>query len=283
MLLPIRTDDRLVILGAGGWFGRSFLRLVHASIPVLRMASSRREDLIEWDYDTIRGFAPTVVVNFAFLTRDWVEREGEETFRKVNRQLLERFAVTAEIPGVRSVLTVSSGAALDAPDSPYGSMKIAEETLARDLAVGPRAVVVARCYSVSGPFVRRPRSYAFSDLILQARSGTVRVSSDRLTFRRYTDVQDYLSVCIRHALAGWSGTIESGGELMEMGELAERVVSEVNPSAQILRPPLCLGPASVYASDNSSWANACMRMAFWPRPLVEQIRYTDENMPPETS
>ena len=279
--LGIGARDKIVVLGAGGWFGKTFAELISPNIPVLKVASSRREDLVTWDLALIREFQPTIVVNFAFLTPERVALDGEKAFMSTNRLLLERFEATVSHKRVHSVVTVSSGAAVMFPDSPYGSMKLVEEQLARDLIGSSRNVVTARAYSVSGPFVRRPEDYVFSNFILQAREGLIRISSKEPTFRRFTDAQDFLSVCFQHALWGWSGTIESGGTLVEMDNLAREVVGVVNPRAQIVRPTMTSMRPSVYASDGTSWDEACARVSCSPKSLHEQIRHTEQRLPRE--
>lgn len=272
--LELHLDDRVLVLGASGWFGQTFLDLLPEGADVLAVASSARERFVAWDDDAVRAFAPTVVANFAFLTRERVASDGEARFRETNAELTRQFLLAAELPSVRAALTVSSGAAVTEPDMPYGEMKAAEEASALALASPSHAIVVARAYSVSGAHVRRPKDYAFSDLILQAASGAVTITADRPVFRRYVSVDDFLYVGMTRALSGWSGVIDSGGELVEMGELAQRVVDIVNPAAPISRVALTSDEPSVYASDGATWQQACAALDFTPAPLDAQIRAT---------
>ncbi|MCX6432201.1 MAG: hypothetical protein NTX29_05255, partial [Actinobacteria bacterium] len=182
---------------------------------------------VTWSIDRIRDFQPTAVANFAFLTPDRLELLGAELYARQNRELTNQFLTTLEIPSVRSAITVSSGAALYSAYEPYGELKLEEERAALALAGSARSVVVARVYSVSGPFVREPRRYAFSDMIIQASEGRVVVDAERPTYRRYVRVADVLRVCRELGAQGHSGVVESGGELIEMGELASEIVAGV--------------------------------------------------------
>ena len=85
----LAADDRLLVLGGGGWFGRTLLHLVGSSVPVHATASSTRRGLETWDLARIRDFAPTVVANFAFLTRERISVEGTQEFNRINRQLTD--------------------------------------------------------------------------------------------------------------------------------------------------------------------------------------------------
>jgi nucleoside-diphosphate-sugar epimerase len=141
---------------------------------------------VEWDLDRVRGFAPTVVIDCAFLTRDLVGTMPLEDYLARNRQLTERMLQAAALESTRRVVTVSSGAAVFPVDAlsqpidvnPYGHLKReAEEalgSLATDRGV---SAVVARAWSVSGSLVQKPRSYALSDMILQAAAGGISVTA----------------------------------------------------------------------------------------------------------
>lgn len=278
----LRLSDRILVLGAGGWFGSTLLDLLARVVPasrVLAVASSVRQhdvagvrwELQQFDRATVAAFTPTVVVNFAALTRERVAIDGVEIFTATNRDLTAKFLQAAGLPSVRAALTVSSGAAVAQPDHPYGRLKAEEETAALGLVTKSRAVVVARAYSLSGPFVRRPHDYAFSDFVLQAKTGTIHIHATRPVYRRYIDVGEYLAVSLWHALDEWSGTIESGGELVEIGELARLVAGAANPPAQVVRPALISDEPAAYASDGASWAAACARTGFSAMSLATQI------------
>lgn len=222
-------------------------------------------------FEELRSFSPTVIMNFAFLTRERVEVEGPTAFMRINEQLTDRFLRLAHVPTVRAAITVSSGAAVTEPHSLYGMMKGVEESRTLDLISDRRSMVILRAYSVSGGHVRRPRDYAFSDFILQAREGNVHINARTLVRRRYCAVRDALTVCLRAVTSGVSGVIESGGDLVEVGELADEVVAAVNPSAGIDRPHVDTKHSQDYFSDNSSWEIWTRNFAVRPIDLQAQI------------
>lgn len=278
MFSNLIKDDRILVLGATGWFGRTFMSMIPSHVDVMGVASSPQGDIKTWDESAIAKFSPTIVANFSFLTREKINIVGEASFRSVNKQLGEQFLIAANSPQVRAALTISSGAAVVDSASVYGEMKLHEEMSSLTLNSDSKSVVVGRAYSVSGPFVRNPFDYAFSDFILQAASGNISIKSRCLTYRRYVSVSDFLAVCMFRVLSGWSGVIESGGELLELGELAETIRDVVNPSAAIGRVTPILGSPSIYASDNSSWLQACNVTAFVPADLRSQIQLTAEEI-----
>jgi nucleoside-diphosphate-sugar epimerase len=292
-LLGARLDSasRILLLGAGGWFGRTFLDLVERSgsgarvLPLTgRMRTvavgGREWELGGWDWRRVVDFAPTLVVNCAFLTREKLPELGYDRYVGENVRLTGRFLATLGLASVRSAVTVSSGAAVaaetgmpDAETNPYGYLKWSEEIVSRSLAeTAGISLVVCRAWSVSGGHVGRPNDYAFSDLVLQAATGRLEVRSAHEVWRRYVSVDDLLAVCCALALDGRSGAVDSGGPLVEMADLAAAVAAELAPGATIERPAVTDAGADRYHSDDASWQEACARLGFAPASLAEQIR-----------
>lgn len=270
--------ERVLVLGATGWFGRTLIAMIPPEVPVLPIGG-REAAPLDLAISEARDFAPTVVCNFAFGGHTPADEEAAGEYLRANSALTDRFIACVELPSVRLGLTTSSGAAvtehlgppMDVAVNPYGYLKAQEERRALATATPKRCAIVIRPYSVSGEFVREPNRYAFSNFIQQARTGLIHVSATAPTYRRYVSVGDLLNVALATGLSGDSGVIESGGELVEMGALAARVKSIVNPSAAITRAPQEWESAAVYASDNSSWTAACERLGYSPLTLDEQI------------
>lgn len=278
----ISARDRVLVLGAGGWFGSVVLELIGPLLPqqqVLCIAREPREhhvgDLIwelhRWEENLVRRFSPTIVISLAFLTRGYADTMSGMAYELANTELTRRFLQAASGPAVRMALTVSSGAAITEPSHPYGRLKRVEEQAALALSVPGRAIVVARAYSVSGPYVRNPQAYAFSSFVTQAASGSITVLADRPTCRRYCDVGEFLAVCLRRGLDGFSGVIESGGDFVEMGELAQMVADAAGPGVSVTRVDQVSDEPSVYASDDADWRGHCAAVGFEPSTVAEQV------------
>ena len=272
MDLGLRADDRVLVFGASGWFGRELRALVALAdpVPTFLWVPGPSAEVVP-DDAFVYDFHPSVVINFASLTRERVEAEGEQIFTATNEYLAGRFLTHAQTARVRLAVTVSSGAAVTETDHAYGRLKAAEEESALHLVDTRRTVVVIRAYSVSGGYVRRPRDYAFSDFILQAAEGQVRVSASSTVHRRYCAVRDVLTVALRSGGNGRSGLFETGGSLVEMGELAEAIAAIVNPRASVTRSPLSSSVSRAYCSDNSTWLEWSAAAGVRPAELKEQI------------
>ena len=88
------------------------------------------------------------------------------------------------------------------------------------------AAQVCRVWSVSGPHVQHPSNYALSDFILQAQdTGRVLVSSPSRVIRSYASVDDVLALALA-SLSGGSGQFDTGGAVIEVGDLAHEVAHQ---------------------------------------------------------
>lgn len=284
-------NDRILVTGASSWLGRTALDLLAPlSLPTLALASWPRIIRIAdreiacrvWDDREVATFAPTVVLDCAFLTRGRVANTPLGEYVAANRALTERLVYATQLPSVRLALTVSSGAAihpydaLDGPieQNPYGYLKReAEQRLAQAAARSRGVPVVARAWSISGAHVQNPQDFALGSMIRDADAGAIRIMARRPVFRRYVLAEELLALGIAEGGVG-PATIDSGGELVEMAELAARVAAVVRPDAIISRDEVDPRYPDRYHSDGQEWERRCQRWDLVSVPLDRQIEIT---------
>jgi nucleoside-diphosphate-sugar epimerase len=284
-------NDRVLVTGASGWLGRTALdMLAPLGLPTLALTSRARiirvgDCDIEcrvWDEREVAAFAPTVVLDCAFLTRDRVADMPLDEYVAANRALTECLVYATQLPGVRLALTVSSGAAVhpnDAldgliEDNPYGYLKReAEHRLVQAAADSGAVPVVVRAWSISGAHVQKPQGYALGSMIRDADLGAIRITARRLVFRRYVLAEELLAVGIAEGGVG-PATIDSGGELVEMADLAARIAAVVRPDAVISRDEVDLGDPDRYHSDGQDWKRRRQRWDLASASLDWQIEIT---------
>ena len=284
-------NDRVLVTGASGWLGRTALDLLAPlGLPTLAVASRARiirvgDCEIEcrvWEDREVAAFAPTVVLDCAFLTRDRVADMPLGDYVAANRTLTERLVYATQLAGVRLALTISSGAAVyphDALDrrvehNPYGYLKReAEYRLAQAAAESGAVPVVARAWSISGAHVQKAQGYALGSMILAAASGAIRITARHPVFRRYVLAEELLALGIAEGSVG-PATIDSGGELVEMAELAARIAAVVRPDAVISRDEVDPREPDNYHSDGQDWEMRCQRWDFASVSLGRQIEIT---------
>ena len=284
-------EDRILVTGASGWLGRTALDLLAPlDLPILALASRARIIRVGdfeigcrvWDDREVAAFAPTVVLDCAFLTRGRVADMPLGEYVATNRTLTERLVYATRLPGVRLALTVSSGAAvhphdaLDGPieDNPYGYLKReAEYRLAAATAESGAVPVVARAWSISGAHVQQPQGYALGSMIGDADAGAIRIIARRPVFRRYVLAEELLALGIAEGGVG-PATIDSGGELVEMAELAARIAAVVRPDVVITRGEVDPRDPDRYHSDGQDWEKCCQRWGLASASLDRQIEIT---------
>lgn len=280
--LETAPDDRLLILGASGWFGETFRRLLCPNAKTLLIAGSGRGPFIEWDWPRIEQFQPTIVANFAFLTKRKTLMIPASEYIERNRMLTARFLQASQLESTQKVITVSSGAAVTEPDSSYGALKGREEVAAAGLRELGKRVGILRAYSVSGDLIRHPNAYALSDFVGQAFNGRIVVRATRPTYRRYVGIADALRVLWAQLLSGETEVLETGGELVEMRELARAVSECVNPAAEVCWSGWTTEERDDYFSDNASWTRGVASSGINPLDLSAQIGKVARYLRPRT-
>lgn len=275
--------SRILVLGPTGWFGRTALKLSFPSSAAFHLVGSRRGDVQmgektltvhEWNEREVEWFSPDLVLDFAYLTRNWISELGISEYRARNEVLAERLVRAATLRSVKTVLTISSGAAVQSELDPYGEGKRKIELALRDaLRSSSTNLGVLRAWSVSGGFVREPDQYALSSFARQGiKSKIIRVSADRMVFRRYCAVEELLAVGMHLAHRHSHSLLDSGGEKLEMFEIAQKVAEQI-PGANVIleHPARDSQEPDDYSSDNESWVRGLREAHLNPMSLEEQI------------
>jgi nucleoside-diphosphate-sugar epimerase len=269
----LRSDDRVLVTGAGGWFGRTAVAMTReAGLDLLATGSKDQQVEIDGqsqavhaqDLDVISAFKPTVVIDTAFVTRERLPILGHKTYIETNQKLIDQSLVIAALPSVRKYIGFSSGATMhlaghtsfSLEENPYAAQKRIYESKISDIAENLQSdISVARVWSVTGSYCTKPQAFAFTDLIAQAKLGLIEIKAKHLVCRRYCSVEDVLALALMPLGRGSQTVFDTGGDLIEIGDLAKLVVELVNPNAKIHRqidPGL---PSDDYHSDNSDWEN----------------------------
>ncbi len=248
-MIDLRADKKIVVTGAGGWLGTEFLEALatHYGAETLQRSivclGSRRRVLFLsggaklevhplGDYvpeGNIEGF-----VHLAFQTRDKVAALGTSAYCFENLLITSRTVGLIEETQPRWIATVSSGAVHTHPGgplendvvaNPYGFAKRIEETLLKSVANAQGAnLAIGRLWGAMGQFMPPNPAYAISDFIVSGLNGRdITVTSTNRVFRRYVDAGEFMNVLTSSAEAWPSTTFDSGGHLVELGDLAKLV------------------------------------------------------------
>lgn len=287
----LEETERVLITGAGGWFGLTLAAMLKQSSNNFKLITKNPRLLRfgeqtaigeAWDWDEIVKFQPTLVVDCAFVLRDYLNNYSLDTYIAENQKLTSRLLQLVALPSVERVIYLSSGAAISPSDAinhplednPYGYLKRSTELAA--LRLGEeinKKVYVVRPYSVTGSLVTRPERYAFSNLILQANNGEINIEANHKVRRKFVGIDDLLAVSVASSKKS-SGYLDSGGELVELSELANRISTVLNLNPKIVDRKIVENQDDNYFSQDNSWNKTCTTLNFEPATLDEQILRT---------
>lgn len=290
----IEDGRRIVITGAGGWIGLATLDLLAAALgdkfeKRVRPFGSNTRALRLADGSQVlqRPLAdmawlpkePTIVLHTAFLTKDRAEAMDEAAYIAANRAISESVLKALNPIGAEAIFVASSGAAAkaDDPDASaamrlYGALKREDEERFAAWAdeTGHRAVI-ARIFALTGPYINKPGAYAIASFIDDAIAGRpVEVRAPRQVVRAYVAIRELMSLAFAASLAP-SGVLrfDSGGEGMELGEIAGVVAAQNGTSVQ--RAQITTGPADIYHGDDAAYRALLADYGIAHVPLAAQV------------
>lgn len=247
-------SSKILISGATGWLGtESVARILDGKIDGiassnLELCSSDGRELVinqahvfptlafqkhagQTEGTQLHGF-----IHLAFLTKDKVSQIDFSDYVTKNIELISAACKIIDQTKPKWVVVVSSGAIIDRETlklendvvkNPYGFCKRIEELLISDAAskVGAN-LVIGRLWGGTGLHMPIKRAYAVSDFIESLKeSGTIKITSGGDVFRRYCDVGDFMEVLLKSAIRGDNRVVNSGGSVIELGDLAELIIS----------------------------------------------------------
>ena len=291
--------SRVVITGAPGWVGRVAASTFagDGAELVLATRSSRSIMVGNAAYDVCRvqelealpRVDQTLVIHAGFPTQDQVEVMGGGAYVAAITELRATMLEVISRHGPLDLIYLSSGAATSVEHGVevaertqvYGQAKLDDEAAyAEAIARTGGRLCLVRAFALSGPYMTKPEAYALGSMIMQAEAtGRIEVRATRPVRRSYMAIDDMLRIAI-HAVgeleSGDSVTFETAGEIVEMGELASRVLGVLgaDPSA-VARPPMDPdASADDYLGDPAVVRALAARAGITPAPLDEQIATT---------
>ncbi|WP_169799495.1 NAD-dependent epimerase/dehydratase family protein [Novosphingobium lentum] len=290
--------QRIVVTGASGWLGRATVDLLHDALGdafAQRVVcfGSRQADV---RLSATRVIAqrplselgtlprqPTLLLHFAFLTKDRAEAMPEADYCAANRAIRQTVLDALNPIGVEAVFVASSGAARHADDAAaapamrlYGMLKREDEDAFADWAqTHGTSAAIARIFNISGPHINKLNSYALSSFVLDALAGKPVVVRARHDVRRgYVAIRELMSLAFALLLERHSGVtrFDSGGQDIELGALAAMIAASTD--GVIDRPSVRDGLADIYLGDDRSYRLLLDRHCIETVPLSDQIGET---------
>ena len=293
------SGRRVVVTGASGWLGRATLDLLRDSLGgefvqrvhcfgsqarALDLADGRSIEQRPLEELAVLSAEPTFVLHLAFLTKDRAEAMDEGRYREAVRRISATVLGALDSIGTDGVFIASSGAAGFADDpnaSPamrlYGEMKRDDEQAFAAWAERTgKTAVIARIFNLSGPHINKLGSYALACFILDALvGGPISVKAKHEVRRGYVAIRELMSLVFAMLLEGDPGAslFETGGQPLEMGDVARAVASQVG-RCSVERGPPESDRADLYLGDDAAYQRLLQRYGIEPVPFGQQVAET---------
>ena len=248
----------VVINGATGWLGTATLRAVEriengenpwektllGSRPRIHLFDDFGSlEILDSQANSLSLPKHDYFVNLAFKTRDYISKLGENEYTRINLGVIKNSIELLKIVKPKSVVLISSGVVTKFQqsagkfyDDAYTRLKIFEEEEFEKASKEINAnLVILRMWAATGADMTEPDKYGIGNLLIQARrSPSIRIQSPTQVFRRYADASQQLEICIRLAVEGVSETLNSGGTLLEIRDLASTIISKFCPGKKLI-------------------------------------------------
>lgn len=248
--------EQVVIYGANGWMGRSALDFISSLKPTiakekilligsksgsLNINGSKHEIVApSTGIASIREGA--IFFNAAFLRRELLQKMTPEEYLHKNNEIAALAKSAIKEKKLLSFINLSSGVARDfdheiqiKPIDEYSRLKKSLEIeYSEYCSQNQTAIVNCRIFSLTGRHLNEFDNLALSSFVYQAKSKNQIDVKSPSTKRTYVDATDLAGTLLSIAALGKDVSFDSGGELVTMRQLAERVLAGLGKDVSAL-------------------------------------------------
>jgi UDP-glucuronate decarboxylase len=291
---------KIVITGATGWLGHASLQAIKKVMPEVKpedlilYASRTRShsdpsfglvNVLELASSELSSRKVDLFISLALKTRDYSMKMDEEEYLNSNKALIEKNLELMKLVHPQKIILISSGVVSkylegNGPLDPYTEVKILEEKLFNEFAQQENSqLIILRLWGATGALMTEPLKYAIGNLIHQAETtNQMIINSKTEVFRRYTDATQIFEVLIRAIQMGYSGTLNSGGVIVEIKALAQRISDYYGKSIEIVRNLESGGEPDFYVPTDSEFDELANTVGVSLLNLEDQIALTAKSV-----
>jgi nucleoside-diphosphate-sugar epimerase len=252
------SDVNVLITGATGWLGQQTAKKL-----VYRFRENLHLTLINSTPTSLyiqnkhfQTITPTSVkydkkidyfFDYAFLTREKIDSLGFKQYIETNLSLITQSAEIVKKLGPKTVVLASSGAVYNSSKFAhtknyqlYSELKTFQEQLITDSCkqAGSKLIVV-RIFNLSGEGINKSKVYAFQEFTEKAiRNKEIIINSNFHVLRRYCDIGQLLDLLLEQSFQGINISFDSGGQLIELRDLACIIKKTLNSNSSIISKPI---------------------------------------------
>ena len=240
--------EQVVIYGAKGWIGRSAISIlsnqrIDWNEKLILLIGSKSESFIS-SSQVLQIYSSReaqkylskncIFLNAAYLRSEKLNRYSQKEFIKKNREIIQFGEKILKQNRIRTFINLSSGIVNQSLDlnkndnlSIYAKCKINDEITIKNVCDSVSSLLInCRIFSLSGRFINEFDNLALSLFIKQALTKPKIISvQSQNTYRTYLDSIDLVKVLFELSLTNSSYTIDSGGSLIKLGQLADKIAT----------------------------------------------------------
>lgn len=291
--------SRIVLTGASGWIGRSFIKSlidIYGLDIVKNMelygTSARQLKLttgVILNINNLQDISTNgeidLYVPLAFQTQDKLDNMTKFEYIKKNTELIDLHARIIKEHYIKRAVFFSSGIVSLTPSDVersesywiYKELKMLEEKVFfEEFAKQSTNVAACRLFSVSGSEMQDPKKYALGDFLVRGLSNKgIILNSQKRIYRRYVDIENVCEALIKETSDTSSTLIESTGTKVTLLELARQVCQIFDLDRGLLDQidDSHLEPDHYY-STNMGMEKLFAKHVIHPLNLNQQIRKT---------
>ena len=252
------SDVNVLITGATGWLGQQTAKkLVYRFRENLQLTliNSTPTNLYiqNKQFQTI---APTSVkydkkidyfFDYAFVTREKIDSLGFKQYIETNLSLITQSAEMVKKLGPKTVVLASSGAVYNSSKFAhtknyqlYSELKtFQEQQITESCKQAGAKLIVVRIFNLSGEGINKSKIYAFQEFIEKAiKNKEIIINSNFQVLRRYCDIGQLLDLLLEQSFQGIHISFDSGGQLIELRDLAGIIKKTLNSNSPIISKPI---------------------------------------------
>jgi UDP-glucuronate decarboxylase len=290
--------NRVVITGASGWLGRYALDYLLSDcrrndLSDIVCFGSKKSEIFLSNGLKINQFpiqeiekldkSPTVLLHFAFLTKDKVQGLSLSDYFSENQKIDNHVLSSLDKIGVESMSLSSSGAIYPYLSNrnisdPYGYLKIKQEEAYTNWAnEHSKKLIIPRIFNLSGKYINKTYHYAIASMIIDAIcKNEIHIKSSKLVYRSYAAVENLIELLFCQLfdenLSGVCSYDVCGHEVLELGDLAKQILVTLDiTSASIFRGNIVKDEKDYYAGSNLEFSNYLAHYKIDEYSLVQQI------------
>ncbi len=276
-----QSQSNWAVIGASGWVGSNVVAKARklgvdfeafGSHDRIEEVAGLPTRIAKYDPDTLIKKRFDVIWDCAFITQEKLRSHPELT--EVNRYLTQALSQVIKSNAFGKLVYFSSGASQHSAlrAEAYGSQKReVENEILSLVSRNAEKVKICRLWNVSGPHCKKKRDFAITSMIYEAlEKGTITISSTRLVWRRFAMLEQVAHLMLN--LGSEIQVIDSGGPLVEIGDLAREIAKAVGDSITIIEQKR-EGTGPLYFSESLAYEANLIKLGVTPASMKQQVQF----------